>query len=64
MKTDNDDLDCIENIKSNESTIENIANECSNIDTTENDVVVSAMEVVDNSEAKLDNADVDIQKLT
>ena len=64
MKTDNDDLDCIENIKSNESTIENIANEFSNIDTTENDVVVSAMDVVDNSEANLDNADVDIQKLT
>ena len=64
MKTDNDDLDCIENIKSNESTIENIANEFSNIDTTENDVVVSTMDVVDNSEANLNNAHVDIQKLT
>ena len=29
------------------------------IDTTENDLVVSAMDVVDNSEANLDNADVD-----
>ena len=59
MNSDNDDLVCIENIKPDESTIENIANEVSNIDTTENDVVAKATDDVNNSEANLDSADVE-----
>ena len=50
-----DELDCTNNIKSDASNIENTvkSNEFSNIDTTEKDVEAKAMDVVNNSEAKL-----------